>query len=80
MEFYNAANRLYVLHFIEVAEIGGHRVLYFMLRLVEGKRGGAPDIWKNILTNWSVIAIPTTFQPMLLTEYSIIGHEPTAIY
>ena len=43
VEFYNAANRLYVLHFIEVAEIGGHRVLYFMLRLVEGKRGGAPD-------------------------------------
>ena len=26
VEFYNAASRLYVLHFIEVAEIGGHRV------------------------------------------------------
>ena len=25
VEFYNAASRLYVLHFIEVAEIGGHR-------------------------------------------------------
>ena len=43
MEFYNAANRLYVLHFIEVAEMGSHRVLYFMLRLADGKRGGAPD-------------------------------------
>ena len=43
VEFYNAANRLYVLHFIEVAEMGSHRVLYFMLRLVDGKRGGAPD-------------------------------------
>ena len=43
MEFYNAANRLYVLHFIEVAEMGGHRVLYFLLRLADGKRGGAPD-------------------------------------
>lgn len=43
VEFYNAANRLYVLQFVEVAEIGGHRVLYFMLRLAEGKRGGAPD-------------------------------------
>ena len=41
--FYNAANRLYVLHFIEVAEMGGHRVLYFLLRLANGKRGGAPD-------------------------------------
>ena len=40
MEFYNAANRLYVLHFIEVAEMGGHRVLYFLLRLADGKRGG----------------------------------------
>ena len=26
VEFYNDAQRLYVLHFIEVAEIGGHRV------------------------------------------------------
>ena len=43
VEFYNAANRLYVLHFIEVAEMGGHRVLYFLLRLADGKRGGAPD-------------------------------------
>lgn len=43
VEFYNAANRFYVLQFVEVAEIGGHRVLYFMLRLAEGKRGGAPD-------------------------------------
>ena len=43
VEFYNAANRLYVLHFIEVAEMGSHRVFYFMLRLADGKRGGAPD-------------------------------------
>ena len=43
VEFYNAANRLYALRFIEVAVIGGHRVLYFLLRLAEGKRGGAPD-------------------------------------
>ena len=43
MEFYNAAGRLYVLHFIEVAEMGNHRVLYFMLNLADGKRGGAPD-------------------------------------
>ena len=43
VEFYNAANRLYVLHFIEVAEIGEHRVLYYELRLAEGKRGGPPD-------------------------------------
>ncbi|WP_139207227.1 hypothetical protein [Prevotella sp. ne3005] len=43
VEFYNAANRLYVLHFIEVAEMGSHRVLYFLLRLADGKRGGAPD-------------------------------------
>ncbi len=43
VEFYNTANRLYVLYFIEVAEIGGHRVLYFFLRLASGKRGGAPD-------------------------------------
>ena len=41
MEFYNAASRLYVLHFIEVAEMGNHRVLYFMLNLADGKRGGA---------------------------------------
>jgi hypothetical protein len=43
VEFYNAANRLYVLHFVEVAEMGGHRVLYFLLRLAGGKRGGMPD-------------------------------------
>ena len=43
VEFYNAASRLYVLHFIEVAEIGGHRVMYVMIRLADGKRGGAPD-------------------------------------
>lgn len=43
VEFYNAANRLYVLQFVEVAEMGSHRVLYFMLRLAEGERGGAPD-------------------------------------
>ncbi len=43
IEFLNAANRLYVLHFIEVAEIGGHRVVYFLLRLAEGKRGGPAD-------------------------------------
>ena len=43
VEFYNAAGRLYVLHFIEVAEIGSHRVLYFVLRLADGKHGGAPD-------------------------------------
>ena len=43
VEFYNAANRLYTLRFIEVAEMGGHRVLYFVLRLADGKRGGAPD-------------------------------------
>ena len=43
MEFYNAASRLYVLHFIEVAEMGSHRVLYFWLNLAVGKRGGAPD-------------------------------------
>ena len=43
VEFYNAAGRLYVLHFIEVGEVGGHKVLYFELRLAEGKRGGPPD-------------------------------------
>ena len=43
VEFYNATNRLYVLHFIEVAKMGSHRVLYLMLRLADGKRGGAPD-------------------------------------
>lgn len=43
VEFYNTANRLYVLHFIEVAEIGGHRVLFLMTRLADGKRGGPPD-------------------------------------
>lgn len=43
VEFYNTANRLYVLHLIEVAEIGGHRVLFFMTRLADGKRGGPPD-------------------------------------
>lgn len=43
MEFYNAANRLYVLHFFEVAEIGDHRVMYLATRLAEGERGGAPD-------------------------------------
>ena len=43
VEFYNAASRLYVLHFVEVAEMGNHRVLYFMLNLADGKRGGAPD-------------------------------------
>ena len=43
MEFYNAANRLYVLHFIEVAEMGSHRVLYFWLNLAKGKRGGVFD-------------------------------------
>ena len=43
MEFYNAAGRLYVLHFIEVAEMGSHRVLYFWLNLAEGKRDGAAD-------------------------------------
>lgn len=42
VEFYNDAQRLYVLHFIEVAEIGGHRVMYLMTRLADGKRGGAP--------------------------------------
>ena len=44
VEFLNAANRLYVLHFVEVAEIGDHRVMYFMLRLAEGKRGGPADV------------------------------------
>jgi len=43
VEFYNAAHRLYVLHLIEVAEIGEHRVLYVTTRLADGKRGGAPD-------------------------------------
>ena len=43
VEFNNAASRLYVLHFVEVAEMGNHRVLYFMLNLADGKRGGAPD-------------------------------------
>jgi hypothetical protein len=43
VEFYNAANRLYTLRFVEVAEMGSHRVLYFLLRLADGKRGGAPD-------------------------------------
>ena len=43
VEFYNAANRLYVLHFFEVAEIGDHRVMYLATRLAEGERGGAPD-------------------------------------
>ena len=43
VEFYNAASRLYVLHFVEVAEMGNHRVLYFMLNLADGKRGGAAD-------------------------------------
>ena len=42
VEFYNDAQRLYVLHFIEVAEIGGHRVMYLMTRLADGKRGRAP--------------------------------------
>ena len=40
VEFYNAANRLYVLHFFEVAEIGDHRVMYLATRLAEGERGG----------------------------------------
>ena len=43
VEFLNAANRLYALHFVEVAEIGDHRVMYFLLRLAEGKRGGPAD-------------------------------------
>lgn len=43
VEFYNAANRLYVLHFFEVAEIGDHRVMYLATRLADGERGGAPD-------------------------------------
>ncbi len=43
MEFYNAANRLYVLHFIEVAEMGSHHVFYFWLNLAKGKRGGVFD-------------------------------------
>ena len=43
VQFYNAANRLYVMRFIELADIGGHRVLYFMFRLVEGQRGGPAD-------------------------------------
>ena len=43
MEFYNAAGRLYVLHFIEVAEMGSHHVFYFWLNLAKGKRGGVFD-------------------------------------
>ena len=43
VEFSNAAGRLYALHFIEVGEVGSHRVLYYELRLAEGKRGGPPD-------------------------------------
>ena len=43
MEFYNAASRLYVLHFIEVAEMGSHHVFYFWLNLAKGKRGGVFD-------------------------------------
>lgn len=43
VEFYNDAHRLYVLHFIEVADIGGHRVMYIMTRLADGQRGGAAD-------------------------------------
>jgi hypothetical protein len=43
VEFYNAANRLYVLHFIEVAEMGSHHVFYFWLNLAKGKRGGVFD-------------------------------------
>ena len=31
------------MRFIELADIGGHRVLYFMFRLVEGQRGGPAD-------------------------------------
>ena len=43
VEFYNDANRLYVLHFIEVAEMGSHHVFYFWLNLAKGKRGGVFD-------------------------------------
>ena len=43
VEFYNAASRLYVLHFIEVAEMGSHHVFYFWLNLAKGKRGGVFD-------------------------------------
>jgi len=43
VEFSNTAGRLYVLYFIEMIEIGDHRVLYFMLRLADGKRGGPAD-------------------------------------
>ena len=43
VEFLNAAGRLYVLYFIELVEMGDHRVFYFWLRLAEGKRGGAAD-------------------------------------
>ena len=49
VEFYNDAQRLYVLHFIEVVEIGGHRVMYLMTRLADdipssdgGDAGGEP--------------------------------------
>ena len=41
MEFYNAASRLYVLHFVRGAGMGSHRVLCFWLNLAGGKRGGA---------------------------------------
>lgn len=43
VEFHNSANRLYVLQFVHVADISGHNVLYFMLRLAGGMRGGLPD-------------------------------------
>ena len=38
VEFYNDAQRLYVLHFFEVAEIGDHRVMYLATRLAVGFR------------------------------------------
>jgi hypothetical protein len=43
VEFTNAANRLYIHDFIELAEIGCHRVLFSLLRLSNGKRRGTAD-------------------------------------
>ena len=92
VEFYNAANRLYTLRFIEVAEIDGQRVLYFMLRLADGKRGGAPDkeVGRMIVAvicqyleehpdELVVFAIPTTIRVTRLTESSIYGRTPIGI-
>lgn len=41
--FRNKAGREHALYFVEVMEVGDHKVLYFLLTLLSGERGGKAD-------------------------------------